>query len=64
MGEDSSSEEEEEENDDAVVPQILCEEGEHKWAHNVCMVCFFCGYCTGYGPGCCNEGSAGREPGG
>lgn len=41
----------------------MCEEGSHAWKHDVCMICNFCGYCTGYGPGCCNEGSPGREPG-
>ncbi len=41
----------------------MCAPGEHKWAHNSCLVCRFCGYCTGYGPGCCNEGEQGRSPG-
>lgn len=41
----------------------MCPSGDHKWAHNVCMMCKFCGYCTGYGPGCCNEGLPGREAG-
>ena len=41
----------------------MCAEGEHKWGHNVCMICNICGFCTGYGPGCCNEGLPGRDPG-
>ena len=42
----------------------MCNPGEHKWTHNVCMICKFCNYCTGYGPGCCNQGMADRIPGG
>lgn len=41
----------------------MCAPGEHKWNHSVCMICKFCGYCTGYGPGCCNQGLAERNPG-
>ena len=41
----------------------MCDDGDHEWAHNLCMICPFCGYCTGYGPGCCNEGLPGREAG-
>ena len=41
----------------------MCPPEEHKWSHNVCMICKFCGYCTGYGPGCCNQGLAERNPG-
>ena len=42
---DRSSEDEEED---------MCAEGEHKWGHGVCMICTFCGFCTGYGPDCSN----------
>ena len=59
-GEGSSSDEEDEE---GLVPDHICDDGEHKWAHDVCMICTMCGYCTGYGFGCCNEGQPGREPG-
>ena len=41
----------------------MCPPGEHNWGHDVCMICKFCGYCTGYGPGCCNQGLAGRNLG-
>ena len=54
--EESSSEEE---GDDSG----KCHKGEHMWAQAVCMMCKFCGFCTGYGPNCCNEGLPGREPG-
>lgn len=59
-GEGSLSEDDEEE---GVVPEHICEDGEHKWANDVCMVCTLCGYCTGYGVSCCNEGQPGRQPG-
>ena len=45
------------------LPGDMCEQGEHNWTHSVCMICSFCGFCTGYGPGCCNEGIPGREVG-
>ena len=41
----------------------MCPSGQHKWSDVRCMICRFCGFCTGYGPTCCNEGVAGREPG-
>ena len=41
----------------------MCAEGEHKWSHTVCMICNFCGFCTGYGPGCSNNGLPGRSAG-
>ena len=41
----------------------MCEEGSHVWALDVCMICNYCGYCTGYGPRCCNEGKPDRDPG-
>ena len=56
----SSSDEEDEE---GLVPDNICDDGDHKWAHDVCMICTMCSYCTGYGFGCCNEGQPGREPG-
>ncbi|KAL5460457.1 hypothetical protein EMCRGX_G033908 [Ephydatia muelleri] len=54
--EESSSEEE---GDDSG----MCSKGEHTWVQAVCMMCKFCGFCTGYGPNCCNEGLPGRVPG-
>ena len=58
-GEGGSSDE-----DDESLPDVnICDDSDHKWAHNVCMICTLCGYCTGYGFGCCNEGEPGREPG-
>ncbi len=42
----------------------ICHSDEHKWSSDVCMICKFCGYCTGYGPGCCNQGMGERDPGG
>ena len=59
-GEKSGSDEDD---DEEGIPESMCDDGEHKWAHNVCMVCSFCGFCTGYGPECCNEGLPGREKG-
>ena len=41
----------------------ICPSGAHTWTNERCMICVFCKFCTGYGPSCCNEGIAGREPG-
>ena len=54
----SLSEEEESDSDDG-----MCEPGTHVWRNILCMICFFCGECTGYGPGCCRNGEPGRDPG-
>jgi len=56
--------EEQEEESSSDEEMTMCAVGDHKWGHKVCMICKFCGFCTGYGPGCCNEGLPGREPGG
>ena len=55
--------EEEENSSDEDDLGAMCEEDSHVWTHDVCMICMFCGYCTGYGPGCCNEGKPDRDPG-
>ena len=54
---DESSDDDMEGDDD------VCAAGEHTFAHNKCMVCQFCKFCTGYGPLCCNEGLPGRDSG-
>ena len=59
-GEGGSSDEDD---DEGSIPDIICDDGDHKWTHNICMICTLCGYCTGYGFGCCNEGELGRESG-
>lgn len=41
----------------------MCEPGDHQWERQVCMICKVCNYCTGYGPGCCNQGLPDRIPG-
>ena len=41
----------------------ICEPGKHQWEKQVCMICKSCSYCTGYGPGCCNQGIPNRAPG-
>ena len=60
---EGAAEEEEESSSDEEDHPVMCEDGAHVWSHDVCMICMFCGYCTGYGPGCCNEGSPDRDPG-
>ena len=37
--------------------------GKHKYEKKECRVCNVCGYCTGYGPGCCNTHAEKRDPG-
>ncbi|KAL5268418.1 hypothetical protein ACHWQZ_G002322 [Mnemiopsis leidyi] len=55
---DLNPEEEESDSDDG-----MCEPGTHVWRNILCMICFFCGECTGYGPGCCRNGEPDRDPG-
>ena len=42
----------------------LCPSGRHhRWKHDKCMVCSFCGECTGYGSVCVSADRPDRNPG-
>ena len=64
-GLEGQAEEDEEDGEESTDDEgeSMCPSGQHKWSDVRCMICRFCGFCTGYGPTCCNEGVAGREPG-
>ena len=64
VGGEGSSSDDDENDDVSVTGDILCADGKHKWAQNVCMICTVCEFCTGYGRGCCNDGKPDRTPGG
>ena len=58
-------EEESEEDEPEVVPTAMdkCKDKRHVYAKNNCNICTVCGYCTGYGPSCCNTHNEDRVPG-
>jgi E3 ubiquitin-protein ligase MYCBP2 len=60
--EDEEGEEEEPEPAPQPSPMEKCG-GKHKYGKGNCKVCSICGYCTGYGPGCCNTHTGERLPG-
>ena len=55
----------EDEDEPEVVPSAMdkCKDKKHSYSQNICMICTVCGYCTGYGPSCCNTHNAERVPG-
>ena len=63
IGQDIEDDMADDSSDDDMEGDDICAAGEHTFAHNKCMVCRFCKFCTGYGPSCCNEGLPGRDAG-
>lgn len=41
----------------------ICKPGKHNWKHAVCMVCSFCGQCTGYSISCLSSIRSNRKSG-
>ncbi|XP_054276655.1 E3 ubiquitin-protein ligase MYCBP2-like [Macrosteles quadrilineatus] len=59
--EEEGGEEEEGEWEDA--QDAMCAPGQHKWKHDLCMVCTVCRECTGYSISCLSSMRPDRNPG-
>lgn len=59
--EEEGGEEEEGEWEDAL--DVMCAPGQHKWKHDLCMVCTVCRECTGYSISCLSSIRPDRNPG-
>ncbi|XP_046683725.1 E3 ubiquitin-protein ligase MYCBP2 isoform X4 [Homalodisca vitripennis] len=59
--EEEGGEEEEGEWEDT--QEVMCAPGQHKWKHDLCMVCTVCRECTGYSISCLSSMRPDRNPG-